>query len=113
MLSPVNHRVRLRRRPWVQLLRRTQCALAREGGFTIVEMLMASAILIVLATSIAGVLTSSIAAHTIARERTIAEQCAADQVEQIRPMPYADVGLVSGNPPGLVSSTATCGSPAS
>ena len=28
-------------------------------------------------------------------------------------MPYADVGLISGNPPGLVSSTDTCGSPAS
>ncbi len=90
-------------------MRRAQRALAREHGFTIVETLMAGVILLILATGIAGVLTSSIAANTVARERTVAQQCANDQIEQIRRKAYDNVGLVSGNPPGTVNPTAACG----
>jgi type II secretory pathway pseudopilin PulG len=90
-------------------MRRAQRALAREHGFTIVETLMAGVILLILATGIAGVLTSSIAANTVAHERTVAQQCANDQIEQIRRKAYDNVGLVSGNPPGTVNPTAACG----
>ena len=93
----------------LRLMRRARHALAREHGFTIVETLMAGVILLVLATGIAGVLTSSIAANTVARERTVAQQCANNQIEQIRRKTYDTVGLVSGNPPGTVSPTAACG----
>ncbi len=64
-------------------------------------------IFIGVATSLAGVLTSSIAAHSVSRERTLAEQIAADQVESIRRLPYDDVGTVSGNPPGTVAASRT------
>ena len=71
---------------------------------------MAGVILVVLSTGIAGVLTSSISAHTVARERTNAEQCANDQIEMIRRIPnYADVGTTPiGSPPGIVPKTAAC-----
>ena len=100
----------LMRRASLRLMRRAQRALAREHGFTLVEMLMAGVILLILATGIAGVLTSSIAAHTVARERTSAEQCAsrpgrADPAQGLRPRS----ALVSGNPPGTVPPTAACG----
>jgi type II secretory pathway pseudopilin PulG len=95
--------------PGLRLLRRARRALARQHGFTIVETLMAGVILLVLATGIAGVLTSSIAANTVARERTVAQQCANDQIEQIRRKSYDNVGVISGNPPGTVPATAACG----
>lgn len=89
-------------------MRRAKHALSREQGFTLIETLMAGVILVVLATGIAGVLTSSISAHTVARERTNAEQCANDVVEQIRRKDYDDVGVVSGNPPGTVLASNPC-----
>ena len=67
------------------------------------------AILIVIAIGLVGVLTSSIAATTVATDRTKAEQCAGDQVEQIRRKEYDLVGIVGGNPPGTVAPTAPCG----
>jgi type II secretory pathway pseudopilin PulG len=82
---------------------------SREDGFTLVETLMAGVLLIIVATGIAGVLTSSIAANTVARERTGAEQCAQDQIELIRRTAYTDVGVVSGNPPGTIPASTACG----
>ncbi|WP_181813692.1 hypothetical protein [Gaiella occulta] len=81
--------------------------LAREHGFTLIETVLAMAIFVGVATSLAGVLTSSIAAHTVSRERTVAEQIANDQVESIRRLPYDDVGTVGGNPPGTVAASRT------
>jgi len=70
---------------------------------------MVCVIVITLASGIAGVLTSSIAATAVAGDRTKAEQCAADRVEQIRRMDYDAVGVVGGNPPGVVPSSSPCG----
>ena len=70
---------------------------------------MVCVIVITLAAGIAGVLTSSIAATTVAADRTKAEQCAADQVEQIRRKDYDAVGVVGGNPSGTVPATTACG----
>ena len=75
-------------------------ALGSEGGFTLVETLMAIAILVTLIVAVGGVLTSSVAAHAVARERTGAEQCVNAQVEAIRAKAYDKVGTPSGNPPG-------------
>ena len=61
------------------------------------------AIFLGVATAIAGVLTSSISARALATERTAAEQVANDQLEWIRSLNYADVGLTAnGNPTGNV-----------
>jgi len=77
----------------------------------LVETLVAGVILLVLLVGLAGVLTSSIAAHTVARDRTAAEQCANDTVELVRTLPsYADdVGTNPGNPAGKLPPTRACG----
>ncbi len=81
--------------------------LRAERGFTLIELVFAMTIFIGVAMALAGVLVSSIAAHTVSRERTLAEQIAADQVESIRRLPYDNVGVVSGNPPGTVAPSKT------
>ncbi len=64
---------------------------------------MAMAIFAVVATALAGVLTSSIGARSIASDRTGAEQVANSQLEFVRSISYANVGLtVNGNPSGVV-----------
>ncbi len=78
-----------------------------EGGFTLIEVLFALILFAGLAAAMAGVLTSSISANKLARQRTIADQAALEQIETIRRLPYDDVGLILGNPPGTVSPTAT------
>ncbi len=50
------------------------------------------------ATALAGVLTSSISARSIASERTAAEQIANDQLEWIRSLDYDNVGCTTGCP---------------
>jgi type II secretory pathway pseudopilin PulG len=80
-----------------------------ERGMGLVEVVMASVIIVILATAVAGVLTSSIAATAIAGDRTKAEECAADQMEQIRRKDYDSVGTIGGNPSGTVPATAPCG----
>ncbi len=75
---------------------------AGEAGFTLVEMLVAMILFLTIAAALAATLTSAVAAHSIARGRTIAEQLARDQVESIRRLPYGSVGTTNGNPPGVV-----------
>jgi hypothetical protein len=69
---------------------------------------MAIAILVTLVVAVGGVLTSSVAAHAVARERTGAEQCANAQVEAIRAKAYDKVGTPTGNPPGEIPATTPC-----
>jgi type II secretory pathway pseudopilin PulG len=81
-----------------------------ESAFTLIETIMAAVLLLIVAAALAGVLTSSIAAHTTARERTLAEQAVNDQIESIRNLEYADVGIdcTTGtpcNPPGDVDAS--------
>jgi hypothetical protein len=59
-------------------------------------------LLLVVAGALGGVLTSAIAAQRLARERTLAQQAAQEEIESIRRLPYESVGTVSGNPPGSV-----------
>lgn len=78
--------------------------LAREDGFTLVEMLLVSLMLVALASAVAGVLVSTAATTAQARVRTAADQLAAAKIEMIRALPYDEVGLVGGNPPGRLRS---------
>ncbi len=78
--------------------------LAREEGFTLVELLLVSLMLVALASAVVGVLVSTASTTTQARVRTAADELAAAEIEQIRALPYDDVGLVGGNPPGRLVS---------
>jgi hypothetical protein len=59
-------------------------------------------ILTIVAAPLLGVLTASISSQKLSRERTIAEQTVMSQIESIRALPYASVGIPSGNPPGTL-----------
>lgn len=89
----------------VRLVRR----LSGEGGFTMIEVVMASVIFLAVATGIAGVLVSAITSHTTSRERTRGEELAQAQLEKIRKLSYANVGVISGNPPGTIPATGFAG----
>ncbi len=87
-------------------LRRAFAALRCDRGLSLIEAVVAMAIFLGVSTALAGVLTSSISARAIATERTAAQQEANDQLEWIRSLDYADVGLtVDGNPAGNVDSS--------
>jgi type II secretory pathway pseudopilin PulG len=87
------------------ILRQVRSALHTERGFTMVEALIAVTLFLVITTALMGVLTSSIASHKGARERTMAEQTVTSEIEAARQLSYTDVGLVGGNPPGQLQAT--------
>jgi prepilin-type N-terminal cleavage/methylation domain-containing protein len=76
-----------------------------EDGFTLVELVVSMVLFAIVATPLAGILTASVQAHHRAQERTVAEQTAAQQIEAIRALPYASVGVVNGNPPGALAAS--------
>src|SRR4051812_46453518 len=84
-------------------VRRCRRALAREGGFTLIEMLMAMSLLLIVSTPLVTVMATGIVTNKFSRERTLAEQLTAKKVEQIRALTYDQVGTPSGNPPGTIS----------
>jgi prepilin-type N-terminal cleavage/methylation domain-containing protein len=93
-------------------VRRHRRRIAGESGFTLVETLFAMVIFAGLAVALAGLMTSAISANKLARHRTVAEQSAMEHIEYIRRLPYQDVGIVLGNPPGVVAATTAVTPPA-
>ena len=77
-----------------------------EEGFTLVESMMAAVLLVMVGTSLSGVLASSVATYSASRERTLAEQLIQDQIEAIRRMPFSSVGVPNGNPSGHAAADA-------
>jgi hypothetical protein len=73
-------------------------SLKGEGGFTLVESMMAAVLLMMVGTSLSGLLASSVVTYSSAREKTLAQQFAMDKIEEIRRMPFSQVGLANGNP---------------
>lgn len=88
------------------LLRRFR-TLPDPSGFTLIEAVGAMVIFLIVAASLGGLLTSAIGATKLARERTIAEQAAMDQIESIRKMPYDSIGTTAGNPSGSIAPSQT------
>src|SRR5262249_45158279 len=89
-------------RSW-RLVRST--ALPNSDGFTLAEVVFGLAIFLIVATALGGLLPPSVITYGQSRERTLAIQSAMDQIEQIRHMPYASVGVTNGNPPGTLQAT--------
>src|SRR5262245_43465424 len=88
-------------------LRRRRIRLGGEAGFTLIEVVTAMVIFAGLSVAMAGLLTSAISANKLSRQRTIADQAALEQMEYVRRLDYDDVGVVAGNPPGVVVATKT------
>jgi hypothetical protein len=101
-----------RTRPACRPRRRAAAAYARlrarvgaEDGFTIIEMLAASMILLTVSAPLLAVLSSAAVAQRLAQQRTGAEQLAAAQIEQVRATSYDLIGTTNGNPPGNFAPT--------
>jgi len=77
-------------------------AVRGEAGFTMIELLTTTVLLAVVSAPVAGVLLSSSAIARLSRERSAAEALAQAQIETVRTLPYTQVGIVSGNPSGVL-----------
>jgi prepilin-type N-terminal cleavage/methylation domain-containing protein len=89
-------------------LSRVLARLRDERGFTLIELIMTSVILAIISAPIAGVMLAAAASSASSRERTAADQMIQAKLETIRTLPYTSVGLVNGNPSGvLVASQST------
>jgi hypothetical protein len=86
-------------------VRRWRCSACAEAGITVVEALIAMILFVVVAVGLAGVLASAINSQGISKERTIAQQVAQDELEDIRRMQYDLIGVVGGNPPGMLQAS--------
>ena len=93
---------------WVKCITsRLLRAVRREAGITLIETIMAIFIFGIVSTALITVLTSASAADAMSRQRTIALELAQQQVEYLRQLSYANVGIQNGNPPGVVVATQT------
>ena len=86
-------------------------ALRAEAGFTLIEVLLAGVMLAILSVPISALLSSTAAVARLDRERTGADQIAQAQVETIRTLPYTQVGVTGGNPPGVLAASTTSALP--
>jgi len=92
----------------IPLLQRAP-SLTDEDGFGLIELVMASALFIVVSAPLVGVLLASVEQQRFAHERTLAGQTAQNAIEAIRALPYESIGIQNGNPSGSVSATQTAG----
>jgi prepilin-type N-terminal cleavage/methylation domain-containing protein len=76
-----------------------------ERGFTLVELMIATLLLLAAGPPIVAVIVSSsqIGAKTLTQSD--ASALAAAKIELIRAMPYDSIGFPSGNPPGTITTT--------
>ena len=78
---------------------------ACERGQTLIEVIIAIGIFAIVSGSVITLLLSSLNTTNFSREKTLAQQAATSQIEQIRSTSYAQVGNPSGNPPGTIPLT--------
>jgi hypothetical protein len=76
-----------------------------------IETVTAIAILAFVLGSVVALLMSGIIGLGVTRQRTLAEQTAANEIEAIRQLPYASVGTVGGNPGGTLPASTTISEP--
>jgi type II secretory pathway pseudopilin PulG len=86
-------------------LRRRPGARRGEGGFTLIEVLFAGLLLTIVAAPLMTVFLAAQSSQATTRERTGADQLASAQIEYVRSLPYDSIGVVAGNPPGVISAT--------
>lgn len=82
-------------------------AIVRDDGMSIIEVVVAAAILFFALTALFGLAMTSTALGAGARGRAMATSVANSYIEQVRNLPYASVGLTSGSPAGSLEPTRT------
>ena len=85
--------------------RRLRCS--DVSGFALLETMFALVLLAVIGMALVGLVTVSLRVESYSKQRVLAEQAAANQIETIRQLPYSSVGNVNGNPAGTVQPSAT------
>ena len=76
-------------------------------GFTLVEVLVGTALFLVVGIASYGAFTSLIQLASGSQARTLAVELADEQFEIVRNMPYVSVGLTNGIPLGILPQTQT------
>jgi len=87
-------------------MRRRKVSFAREG-FTLVEILVAMAILLIVVVAFVPLFVYIAEATQANKARFVAAKVAGSEIERIRALPYNQVGNVGGNPPGVVVRAST------
>jgi type II secretory pathway pseudopilin PulG len=77
----------MRNRLWNRLLRGPR-SLGREDGFTLVELTVATGVVLTALVMLGGVLTNGVKATGLSRERQSATGLANQTLEQIRALPF-------------------------
>lgn len=81
--------------------------LASEAGQSLIEVVIAIGIFAITSAALISLLTSSLNTTNFSRQKTLAQQAAAKQIEYIRTLQYSKVGTNPGNPVGIVAPTQT------
>lgn len=76
-------------------------------GFTLVELLIGTAVFLLVAIGIYQAFTTTLVLISDSRSKVVAMAFANEQFEVIRNMPYADVGIISGIPAGTLKHVET------
>ncbi len=79
--------------------------LGGEDGFGLVELMVASILLLIVGTPIVALLVSSSQLGSRALVQSSADALATAKIELVRALPYDSVGFPGGNPPGTIDSS--------
>lgn len=82
---------------------RLRCRADDERGFTIVEILMATTILLIAFSGIMALMVATTYMNTRAREKATMVNVANSYVERVRQMKYDDIGTSTSTPPGTLA----------
>ncbi len=79
----------------------------QQGGFTLIELIISIAIIMIMVLGVYGLIIFAIQAMNENKMGVVANELANQKMEQIRNMPYDEVGIVSGMPPGTIPASET------
>lgn len=85
----------------------TKKSLQRSGGFTLIEMLISATLFVVIGTSTYFAFQNVLEAISRSQVRSDAIALVKGEIETVRNMPYADVGIQGGYPAGKLLGTKT------
>ncbi len=78
---------------------------SRQKGFSLAEVIVGSAVFMVVAVSVYGAYTGLFKIANLSQARSVATQLANEQFEVIRNMPYTNIGTIGGVPAGTLYAT--------
>ncbi|MFC1618098.1 carboxypeptidase regulatory-like domain-containing protein [Patescibacteria group bacterium] len=79
----------------------------KQSGFTLIEVIVGAAVFGIIAVSFYFSINLIINTVEISRRKTVATNLANEQMEIIRSLPYAEIGVANGNPAGDIPANQT------